>query len=318
MAKIVIAGGSGEVAREVADALAASKKHDITILSRKEAGVQDDNWRGVTWRRVNYENRDELVAVLRGIDTVLSFIQLLQDPGNKAQKNLIDAAVIAGVKRFAPSEWGSCSGVGMPWWTGKDEIKEYLKEINENRKALEYCLFQPGLFLNYLATPHKTSKYLTPLNAFIDPHNRRAIVVKGHDPIMTYTTVQDLAAVVAQAVDFEGEWPPIGGIRGNSLPVSKIIEISERVRGGGPFTVDTVELEDLEAGNLTASWKLEARHPSVADEEAADMLKGVLVGMLLSTARGAWDVSDEWNQRLPDYKFTEIERFLGEVWRGKP
>ncbi|KAI1651852.1 NAD(P)-binding protein [Daldinia loculata] len=317
MVKIVIAGGSGEVAREVVDALAAPKKHDITILSRKEVGVQGSNRHGITWRRVDYENRDELVAVLRGIDTVLSFIQLLQDPGNKAQKNLIDAAIISGVKRFAPSEWGSRSGVGMPWWTGKDEIKEYLRRVNENGKVLEYCLFQPGLFLNYLATPHKTSKHLTPLNAFIDLQNRRAIVVKGHDSIMTYTTVQDLAAVVAQAVDFEGEWPLIGGIRGNSLPVSKIIEISEQVRGG-PFTVDTVELEDLEAGNLTASWKLEARHPSIAYEEAANMLKGVLVGMLLSSAKGAWDISDEWNQRLPDYKFTEIEQFLGEVWKGKP
>lgn len=48
------------------------------------------------------------------------------------------------------------------------------------------------------------------------------------------------------------------------------------------------------------------------------MLKGVLVGMLLSSAKGAWDISDEWNQRLPDYKFTEIEQFLGEVWKGKP
>ncbi|KAF3062434.1 hypothetical protein GL218_03376 [Daldinia childiae] len=317
MVKIVIAGGSGEVAREVVDALVALKKHDITILSRKEVGVQDSNWHGVTWRRVNYENRDELVTVLRGIDTVLSFIQLLQDPGNKAQKNLIDAAVIAGVKRFAPSEWGSRSGAGMPWWMGKDEVKEYLKKVNEDGKVLEYCLFQPGLFLNYLATPHKTSKHLTPLNAFIDLHNRRAIVVKGHDSIMTYTTVQDLAAVVAQAVDFEGEWPLIGGIRGNSLPVSKIIEIGEQVRGGS-FTVDIVELEDLEAGNLTASWNLEARHPSVADEEAANMLKEVLVGMLLSSAKGAWDISDEWNQRLPDYKFTEMKQFLGEVWQGKP
>jgi hypothetical protein len=36
----------------------------------------------------------------------LSFIQLLADPENMAQKNLIDAAIVAGVKRFAPSEWG--------------------------------------------------------------------------------------------------------------------------------------------------------------------------------------------------------------------
>jgi len=61
---------------------------------------------GVTSRVVNYDDKSELAKALQGIHTVLSFIQLLSDPGSKSQKNLIDAAIIAGVKRFAPSEWG--------------------------------------------------------------------------------------------------------------------------------------------------------------------------------------------------------------------
>jgi hypothetical protein len=60
----------------------------------------------MTWRTVNYDNKSELIEALNGIHTVLSFIQLLQDPNQQAQRNLIDAAIIAGVKRFAPSEWG--------------------------------------------------------------------------------------------------------------------------------------------------------------------------------------------------------------------
>jgi hypothetical protein len=55
---------------------------------------------------VAYDNKNSLVEALRGIHTVLSFIQLLADRQNTAQKNLIDAAIAAGVKRFAPSEWG--------------------------------------------------------------------------------------------------------------------------------------------------------------------------------------------------------------------
>jgi hypothetical protein len=61
---------------------------------------------GVISRLVNYDNSMELVDALQGIHTVLSFIQVLSDPGGKSQKNLIDAAIVAGVKRFAPSEWG--------------------------------------------------------------------------------------------------------------------------------------------------------------------------------------------------------------------
>lgn len=60
---------------------------------------------GVKWVKANYDNVVQLADVLEGVDTVLSFIVAHSDPGSVAQKNLIDAAVRAGVRRFAPSEW---------------------------------------------------------------------------------------------------------------------------------------------------------------------------------------------------------------------
>lgn len=62
---------------------------------------------GVTWRVVNYSDRNELVQALRGIHTVLSFVNNpMVDEKNNPQKSLIDASITAGVKRFAPSEYG--------------------------------------------------------------------------------------------------------------------------------------------------------------------------------------------------------------------
>jgi hypothetical protein len=61
---------------------------------------------GTKWQAVDYSDITSLTAALQGIHTVLSFIQLLSDPEQTAQKNLIDAAISAGVKRFAPSEYG--------------------------------------------------------------------------------------------------------------------------------------------------------------------------------------------------------------------
>ena len=260
----------------------------------------------------------------------------------------------------------------MPFWAFKDVVKEYLEKVNENEKVrthmppplnicpdsnhppfqiLEYTLFQPGLFLNYLASPHKTSQYITPLDTFIDIHNHRAIIIKGHeDAILTLTTTQDIAAVVTHAVSYNGEWPKVGGIRGNRVTISQILKIGEKLRGryihpsplpipktqhntnthpyshntpptGHPFTIALVTLPDLQAGNLNTPWTLAARHPSFTDAEADHLtaiLKTVLIGTLLSSQKGAWDVSDEWNQRLPEYKFTEIEAFLAEVWEGRP
>lgn len=61
---------------------------------------------GVAKHVVDYDDIDDLVAALHGVHTVLSFIQVLSDVNQKSQRNLIDAAILAGVKRFAPSEYG--------------------------------------------------------------------------------------------------------------------------------------------------------------------------------------------------------------------
>ncbi|KAK3387646.1 hypothetical protein B0H63DRAFT_470594 [Podospora didyma] len=317
MVKIAIAGGSGQVAREVIDALVVAGKHDIAILSRN-ASTNEIIPPGVHWRAVDYSDKNGLTEALRGTHTVLSFVQLLTDPTNLSQRNLIDASIAAGVKRFAPSEYGSARTVDMPWSAGKEETRNYLRKVNENGKVLEFTLFQPGLFLDYLASPHQTAKYVAPLDTLFDFNNRRAILVEGHeDAIITFTSVADLAAVVAQAVDFEaGEWPEVSGIRGNRMTFSQVVDIGEKIRG--PFTIDKVKLKDLEAGVLRTSWGLATKHRAVTEEQASDLFKTVLTGILLSSVKGAWDISDELNHMFPHYKFEEMEAFLTKAWDGKP
>lgn len=61
----------------------------------------------MTWAKKSYQEPSEPREILEGVYTVLSFIVTQSDPGNVSQKNLIDAAVQAGVKRFAPSEWAT-------------------------------------------------------------------------------------------------------------------------------------------------------------------------------------------------------------------
>lgn len=74
---------------------------DIT----QEASIKDAI-PGTQWIVVNYNDQPSLTEALQGTHTVLSFLQLLGDPESKTQKSLIDAAIAAGVKRFAPSEYG--------------------------------------------------------------------------------------------------------------------------------------------------------------------------------------------------------------------
>ena len=62
---------------------------------------------------VDYADTRRLVDILQGVHTVLSFIVVAQDKGNSAQRNLIDACVKAGVKRFAPSDWAGSVYFGL-------------------------------------------------------------------------------------------------------------------------------------------------------------------------------------------------------------
>ena len=79
-----------------------------------------------------------------------------------------------------------------------------------------------------------------------------------------------------------------------------------------------MKLEDLEAGILTTSWALEKRHQAVSEEQYSAFVKSVTIGTLLSSTKGAWDVSDELNQLFPDYRFDKMEDFLAKVWSGEP
>ena len=156
---------------------------------------------------------------------------------------------------------------------------------------------------------------------------------------MTLTTVQDLAKVVAAAIDYEGEWPEVGGIRGGQITISKLLELGGEIRGkpiseyclevcsqliltrfvaGKPFTVDRVTVEDLESGNLKTSWVPAFSHPNVPEDQHEAYAKVVIIGALIAAERGAYDVSDEWNKLLPHLRLTSIESFLRSVWEDRP
>ena len=118
---------SADVAQEIIDVLVAAKKHEILLLTRKVrivsalvsiASIVAADWPGqdapahsgapgLEWVKADYGDPKQLAQILQGVHTVLSFIATVEDPASTVQKNLIDAAVQAGVKRFAPSEWST-------------------------------------------------------------------------------------------------------------------------------------------------------------------------------------------------------------------
>ncbi|RVD86156.1 uncharacterized protein DFL_004446 [Arthrobotrys flagrans] len=316
MVKIAISGGTGNVAQEVFDALVVTGKHEIILLSRKDV-PSTPLPPGVTQVKANYEDVEELVKVLQGVHTVLCFITSQSDPGNVSQRNLIDASVKAGVKRYAPSEWATSSLDYLPWYDGKGEIRKYLQDLNKDKQVLEYSLFQPGLFTNYFAAPHQTAKHVFAFPLQIDFANRRAIILEGgEDAPINLVTVEDFANLVALAVEYQGAWPLVGGIKGDEVTVRQLITIGEKIRGG-PFAVEKLKAEDLKAGIVKSTWIPKINHPSLPAEQIESLSQGFTSGILLALSDGAYRVNDAWNRLLPDYKITQVEEFLTAVWHDK-
>jgi hypothetical protein len=212
--------------------LAATKKHEILLLSRRDIPAATSG-PGIKYLKTDYSVSD-LAPILRGVDVVLSFIApfLDQEEAFNVQKNLIDASVQAGVKRFAPSEWGSTSFEHLPWYTYKALTRQYLLELNKNEKKIEYGLFLPGLFTNYFTRPYNSAKYVHPMETPFDFEGKKALIREGSEQDkLTLTTCQDLANVVARAVEVKGEWPVVGGITGTTLSIGRIIALGEEIRG---------------------------------------------------------------------------------------
>ncbi|KAJ4188996.1 hypothetical protein NW759_016793 [Fusarium solani] len=310
--KVAVVGGSGNLAREVIDEILARGSYQVVIFSRgtKGADLPED----VLWKQVDYDDQASLVDAMKGIDTVLSFLATADmTVATEVHKKLIDAAMEAGVRRFAPSEWAAKSSSEIAHYKYKDNVRRYLEEVNSIKKKIEYCLFQPGFFTDYFGHLHSTTKHFATFHMFADFQNRRAIISGDGDAPITLTTVRDLSRLVAQALEYTGVWPTIGGMRGTQTTVSGLIALGEKLRG--PFKVEKPSKESLEAGNPTVSWFPLVAHPGVPVQLREHVSKAVLVEYVTSVERGAWSVTDDWNKLLPDFEFTSAESYLGSLWK---
>ena len=180
-------------------------------------------------------------------------------------------------------------------------------------KVIQYSLFQPGFFVDYLAYPHRTSPHFHNMQMMFDFQNRRAIITSGSEnaPI-TLTSVSDMASVVAAALDYSDPWPVLGGICGTHTTAGEIIALGEKLLG--PFDVTRVEAKSVQDGEFEVPWVPLIDHPSLPVEVRESVSKMVLREYLISAANGGWSVSDEWN-RLLGIQLTSMDDFLTKIWR---
>ena len=147
-------------------------------------------------------------------------------------------------------------------------MHEYLKKINAEDPVLEYCLFQPGTFMNYLSYPHRSAAHLAAQCIGTDIGEKHALMTEDGEAYQVFTTVQDLAKVVARAIGFEGKWPKTGGVVGSRIQQRKIVELAEKHAGERTTSVAETLASSIAPQHWTAD-KLECRNfrstPSAKD-----------------------------------------------------
>ncbi|KAA1474799.1 NAD-P-binding protein [Dentipellis sp. KUC8613] len=173
--------GAGNIGAFIVNELLKSKTvgkvKRVVILTRSSGDdekYKEFKSKGAEVVTVDYEQKGALTAALAGIDVVLSTLSVV----NLApQSALAVAAKDAGVKLFAPSEYGSDSDFG-----GKDKARAQLKELN-----LPYTLFFTGPFPD-MAFAAWTG---------IDPVGGKATVGGDGSSLVSFTARPDVARYVA-------------------------------------------------------------------------------------------------------------------------
>ncbi|KAL5120592.1 hypothetical protein ACEQ8H_001611 [Pleosporales sp. CAS-2024a] len=316
MVKVAVVGGTGNVATELLRAPIRSAKHEITIFTRSDAPANPVP--GLAYKKVEYRDLANLTNALQGFDTCLSFIITQSDIDNTVQKNLIHACIAAGVRRFAPSEWAIANGSGVPSYENKDGIAAYLHDLKEKDKMgnLQYCLFQPSVFIDYFAHPYPLSPNLITWPFFIDLEKRRAMVLDDGTLPIVLTAISDVSEVLALALDDARPWPRVGGMQGVKTSINEIVAVGKKIRGS-EWTVEYVKSEDMDKGQLKTSWVPQFSHPAIPADQHPAFSTMFVVCFFVAMKRGAWNVSREFNDMFPEFQFLGLEEYLAKAWKGR-
>ena len=184
---------------------------------------------------VNYEDQDDLLFKLAGVDTVVSTVS------GGPQMALIEAAASVGVRRFAPAEF-----------TGSSVLRPTVDPLDRGQRAaiarlqfhkpqgMAYTVFSCGILyerfgpggtwssnIGYISGVGEEGGYIFNMRTMKAqvPHDQ------ARQPAMLcMTSAQDVGHFVVAALDLL-EWPSELRMGGERMSASDIVDIAEYIRG---------------------------------------------------------------------------------------
>lgn len=159
MPTLALAGGtSPSLGRAIVTAILEDQRlsaWNLVILSRSShiptwlRAIDPDAKRHII-HRVDYRSTDSLAHALQGVHTVVSVTSATDGTQATTQINLLDSALSAGCKRFAPSRWG----LGCEGWEAVESLRWLDRGVREHcsvhKDEIEIANFNCGGFMNYI------------------------------------------------------------------------------------------------------------------------------------------------------------------------
>ncbi|KAI9840667.1 MAG: hypothetical protein M1837_001391 [Sclerophora amabilis] len=313
MVKVAVAGVGG-LGHHIVNAIRATGKHEVVVLSRRKKEQLERD--GVKVEEVDYDDPASLERALKGVEAVISTLVSLDHTLFDAQVALIKACLATGVRRFAPSEFE-----GSPYArTDRIEFQKYKRQVLEylavevDRSQLEWTVFSIGGlydFMGPLRADGKTlcsSDSLDPIgfSPIVDLQHCRAEVPEGaQERRVRFVLADDVGRSVARCLDLE-QWPEQIRISGANPTCGELIQIAEGIKGK-PFTVEVKTKEQIlsEIGEA---------------QKQNDLFNLFKAGMALCVLEGdyGWE-SDaaggvEISDLFPTEKLTSLEEYLKTWW----
>lgn len=282
--KVLVAGATGFLGSEICRLL-VSENYQVQGLVRKTSNpgkIEALHELGVKTVIGDLKEVELLPSLLAGVDAVISTVSStisrqagdsIETVDEEGQKNLINSAVAAGVKKFVYISFCDLPGQ-FPLQTAKRKVEKHLEE-----SGLRYAILQPSTFMEI---------WLSPALGFDFPNRKANIFGEGAGKI-SWIAVADVAASAVAALESDADLKlPLGGPDAlTQLDVVKMFE-SET---GQKFELQFVPEEALKAQQSSAQ----------------DSLSESFAGLMLSVSKG--DSLRRNEAKLP-VKLTSVNDYI--------
>jgi uncharacterized protein YbjT (DUF2867 family) len=226
---VTLAGASGTLGGPVYQRLVAAD--DLTLSVLRRHGSKTTFPPNVNVLDVDFDSVEDLTSALAGQDAVVSTFSPEQIT---AQKNLAEAAVAAGVKRFIPSDF--CPDLAnentkrLPVFLSKVEMENVLT-AKAKTTNLTYTFLYNGVFLDW---------------GLLDPAGDKTQLVDGGDTIFSATTLASVANAVYGILKHPEETKNRAVyVEDAKISQNKVLELAKRAAPEKPWGVKHVRLDEL-------------------------------------------------------------------------